>query len=329
MLGQTKGLVDWLRRYGGLRLSFIIMTAAMLVTPARAQITFSFNYTDANGVGFNAADPQGANRKAALEQTGVLLSNLFPAYTATITIDVDGSNTENGTLAAASSNFNSNAAQTCVAGYNRGDVGIKVLGGTDPNSAVADGSVTVNFEDISWDLDDVIDPNAFDFKSTILHELMHAMGFSHSVTETGSDPCGQVAPTAGSWIAYDKHLGNTTANFINASYVINTSSWSQAVTGGTGNDGVLWRGGNAMTANNGNPVPLYSPTTFSAGSSVAHLDDDFFTSENLLMEAATDPGPGTRTLSAIEKGMMKDIGYDKNSISKKTHIIPIYMLLLK
>ena len=58
-----------------------------------------------------------------------------------------------------------------------------------------------------------------------------------------------------------------------------------------------------------NPVPLYSPTTFSPGSSVAHLDDDFFTSSALLMEAATGPGLGTRTLDSREVGILKDIGF--------------------
>jgi len=326
MLGQKKGLVDWLRRYGGLQLSLIVMVAAMVVTPARAKITFSFNYKDANGVGFNDAT-HGAARKVALEQTGVLLSNLFPAYTATIIMDVDGAVTEDGVLAGASTNFSSTAAAACVAGYNRGDVGIKVLGGQDPAPTKADGSVTVNFEDHQWDLDDDVDANKMDFKSTMLHELLHAMGFAHSVNQNGSDGCGKTAPTAGGWSPYDKHLGNTTENFINASYVIDTSSWNAAVTNGTGNAGVLWRGTSAMAANSGSPIPLYSPTTYSSGSSISHLDDDYYDKKNLLMESATGEGPGVRTLSAIEKGMMKDIGFASTDISKINMISVIFLLL--
>ncbi len=157
-----------------------------------------------------------------------------------------------------------------------------------------------------------IDPAPdFDFKSTMMHELLHAVGFSNSVTQLGADACGQAEPTAGGWVPYDQHLGNTTANFINAStFVINTTNWNTALTGGTGpTNGVLWHGANGTAANSGNPVPLYSPTTFSLGSSVAHLDDDFFTSSALLMEAATGPGLGTRTLDSREVGIMKDIGF--------------------
>ena len=134
-------------------------------------------------------------------QTGTLVSNLFPMYTATIVMNVDGSVTADSTLAAAGSNFNSTAAQICSpAGFTgRGDVGIKVLGGADP-SAGADGTVSVNFDDFTWGLGDTVTAPEFDFKSTLMHELLHAIGFSHSVTQTGTDACAQSAPTAGGWV---------------------------------------------------------------------------------------------------------------------------------
>lgn len=328
MQEQDKGRVERRGGHQGLLLSSVVVAATMLAAPARAQITFSFNYTDAAGVGFNAADPLGASRRAALEKTGILLSNLFPIYTATITMDVNGSETDDSTLAAAGSNFNAPAAVNCVAGYDRGDVGIKVLGGADPAPAAADGSVTVNFEDVMWDLDDNVDPARFDFKSTMLHELLHAMGFANSVTLAGTDACGNAAPSAGGWVPYDEHLGNTMTSFIDKNFVITPASWTAAVTGGTGNAGVLWRGTNAMAANGGSPVPLFSPTTFLPGSSVAHLDDDFFTSTEFLMEQAADVGPGARTLSNIELGMMRDIGFASRRTGSKGFMNAIYLLLL-
>lgn len=293
----------------GLLLNTVVIVTAIHSAPAQARITFNFNYTDANGVGFNAADPLGASRKTALVETGILLSNLFPSHTATLNIDVNGSETEESSLASAESNVNSTSTMTCVAGYNRGDVGIKVLGGVDPAPTTADGTVSVNFKDVVWGLSDSIEPTQFDFKSTMLHELLHAMGFGHSVTQTGTDNCGGRSPAAGGWVPYDQHLGNTTGNFINGNFVIDTSNWRAAVTGGTGNAGVLWRGANALAANSGNPIPLFTPTRFSSGSSVAHLDDNFYTSSALLMESETLRGPGTRTLSAIEMGIMSDIGF--------------------
>lgn len=292
-----------------LLLAALVVAATLPVSPAQAQITFSFTYTDPAGVGFSLTHPNGPARRTALEQTGTLLSSFLPSYTATINLSVNGAETNDSTLAAAGSNFNSAAAMVCTAGYNRGDVGLIALGGADPAPGTADGTVTVNFEDHTWDLDDSISPGEFDFKSTMLHELLHAMGFSHSVTQAGADPCGTTAPAAGGWVPYDQHLGNTSANFINGSFVIDTTAWTAAVTGGTGTAGVLWRGANGVAGNGGNNVPLFSPTTFSGGSSIAHLDDDFFTGTELLMEAATGTGPGVRTLSAIEVGIMQDIGF--------------------
>ena len=49
---------------------------------------------------------------------------------------------------------------------------------------------------------------------------------------------------------------------------------------------------------------------------MSHLDDQTFTDNDLtaknakqLMNSATDPGPGVRTLSPIELGILKDLGY--------------------
>ena len=288
----------------------VLLITAIMATTTNAAITFTFNYTDPAGVGFNAADPLGASRKTSLVQTGILLSNLFPSLTANIRIDVNGAETVDSTLAAAGSNYNSAIAQNCQAGFNgRGDVGIIALGGIDPSPATADGSVTVNFQDFMWDLDDVIDPTQFDFKSTMLHELLHASGFSHSIMDDGADACGQAAPTAGGWVPFDQHLGNITAKFINAGFIINNAAWVAAITGGTGNTGVLWRGASGLAANNGVPIPMFSPNPVQQGSSISHLDDNFYTTVALLMEAATGPGQGTRTLSPIERGIMTDIGY--------------------
>ena len=144
-----------------------MMAVFMSSLAAPAQITFSFTYTDAPGTGFNSSGQLGVDRKAALAQTGVLLSDLFPTYTATIIILVDGTETNDVIPATAASAFTSTEAVACTAGYNRGDIGIKILGGVDPSPGLADGSISVNFEDFVWDLDDVVDPAQLDFKSIL------------------------------------------------------------------------------------------------------------------------------------------------------------------
>lgn len=289
----------------------LVLAAGMAAYPlaARAELTFVFTYTDPAGVGFN--DPtQGAARKAALEQTATLLAGYFPGYTASITLSVDGAETTDGTLAAAGSN--ANAAGICDPGFGaRGDVGIKALGGADPDPGTVDGTVTVNFEDQTWGLGDTIDPADFDFKSTMLHELLHAMGFSNNINEDGSASCNdQPAGVPGAWGPYDNFLADGNGDVIDdGTFVLDGARWTAIVTGGAGPTGVLWNGPETRAANAGAAVPLYSPTPFSGGSSIAHLDDDFYTSSALLMEAASDAGQGTRSLSAIEVGMLKDLGF--------------------
>ncbi len=287
----------------------VFLAVFMSSLAAPAQITFTFIYTDAAGTGFNSSGQLGVDRKAALAQAGVLLSDLFPTYTATITMLVDGTESDDSTVATAASAFTSTEAVACTAGYNRGDIGIKILGGTDPSPGIADGTISVNFEDFIWDLDDVVDPAQLDFKSIMLHQFLHAVGFASSVTEAGADRCGNTEPMAGGWNPFDEFLANTVGNFINGSWVMDTASWDVAVIGGTGNSGILWLGPNATAANGGNPVPLYTPTTYNDGSSISHLDDDFFTTQDLLMEANPVFGPGPRTLSAIATGMLRDIGF--------------------
>ena len=284
----------------------LLLSLATLPFQASAAITFQFTYTDPTGVGFNDAT-QGAARKASLEQTATLAASYFPGYTATIQMSVNGAETTDGVLAAAGSN----PSPTCVNGFGgRGIVGTKVLGGADANGATVDGTVTVNFEDQTWGLGDTISGADFDFKSTMLHELLHAMGFSHSVNQNGSSACSEPAGTPGSWSPYDQFLGDITGFIINqTTFALDGTRWGNVVIGGAGTAGVVWQGPQGKSGNSGQPVPLFSPTTYSGGSSISHLDDDFFTSQALLMEAATVRGPGTRTLSTIEVGMLKDIGF--------------------
>ncbi len=77
----------------------------------------------------------------------------------------------------------------------------------------------------------------------------------------------------------------------------------------TGGDGGLYFAGPNAVAAYGGPVPVYTPAEFS-NSAVAHLDDDTFTGANQqLMNAFSGTGPRLRTLSPIELGILKDIGY--------------------
>ena len=67
-----------------------------------------------------------------------------------------------------------------------------------------------------------------------------------------------------------------------------------------------------MALNGGNPVPLYSPSSWEDGSSGSHTDDQYYfdqLNQNLLMGAQTPPGPAARTMTNFERGMLMDYGF--------------------
>ncbi|PRC58227.1 hypothetical protein C6A85_29555, partial [Mycobacterium sp. ITM-2017-0098] len=78
-------------------------------------------------------------------------------------------------LASAGSPYVSN-----LPGFFRTVVQHKLLTGRDANGSKVDGTISGNFKDYSWGLDDVSDEE-YDFAGTAIHELMHAFGFLSSL----------------------------------------------------------------------------------------------------------------------------------------------------
>jgi hypothetical protein len=267
------------------------------------QVVFQFDYSSTTH--FNATS------KASLESAASTVASWLN-HNATIEIKVTDSNANTDTLASAGSN-NGNSF-TAGSFADRGVVGTKLVsnGATDPNEATSDGTVDVNFFH-NWDFDDSIATDAYDFKSTMLHELLHAVGFSSSIAQNGNDLWSTTPGNAGYWAPFDKYVADKDGSIISAGGILDATKWNAASVGGTGttpaNLGLYFNGSNAVAANGGNPVPIYSPTTWEGGSSGSHLDDNFFTgNDGLLMNASTSFGPGVRSLSTIEIGVLQDIG---------------------
>ncbi|MCP5214051.1 MAG: PEP-CTERM sorting domain-containing protein [Pseudomonadales bacterium] len=292
-------------------------TLAMCIgTPAHSAVMFNFNYTDAAGIGFNAAGSTGVDRRGALQSAGDYISTFLTSYTANIFMDVNGAETGNSTLAAAGSNFNSVGAS----GFgNAGDVQRKILGGdaADPNASAADGTVTWNFEDFAWELGNDFQAGEFDFFSTAVHEILHALGFASEIQQNGNDAYGNAAGTTGNWTPFDNFIADASGDLINdVTFALDGARWSAvSVAGGTCGTGLLFTGANAMAANGGNAVEIYSPNPWEGGSSGSHMDDACYTIpgnvSTYMMEAQTIDGLGVRTISAVEVGMFRDIGYSE------------------
>jgi PEP-CTERM motif len=311
--GMYKYLSARFMSASGLRLIAAAGLGMVLASPTDAAVTFSFNFLDSPGVGFNASGSTGADRRAGLAQAGDYLAGLFVNYNATIELDVTGSETDDFVLASAGSNYNGD-----VLGNGFGDIGdvmLKILGGdgADPSPGTADGEVFWNFQDFSWEPLSDFQAGELDLIATAIHELTHTIGFVSSIFEDGSsyfDPAG----VASAWSPFDRYVADYSGSLINdTTFVLDTARWATASVGGAGPiSGLLFNGPNAMAANGGNAVPLYSPTSWEEGSSGSHTDTGYFTGPNeqlMNSESSVYEGLEVRTLSSIEMGILQDIGY--------------------
>jgi len=217
----------------------------------------------------------------------------------TLTFDVTAEKApSSATLASTGSDLTSTSA-----GFYYTVVQNKILTGVDSNGSAADGYVDVNLG-IPWAYGSSVSSSQYDFTSTAMHEMMHALGFLSYVDAPGSSWNSRGT----NWTTFDSFImTNTKTKVIGTNKKWNTA-YNKNLTGSSG--GLYFGGTNAVAANGGLLVPLYTPSPWESGSSVTHLDDSTFTgAKTQLMNAMADTGRGIRVLSAIELGILKDIGY--------------------
>ncbi|AFM19979.1 hypothetical protein Mycch_5295 [Mycolicibacterium chubuense NBB4] len=252
-------------------------------------ITFDFSYTD--GAQYWTADRQDALQHAADN----LMLYLVVPRPVTLTYTVTGeSDSTSATLASAGSPLTSGRP-----GFQQTVVQRKLLTGLDANGRTADGEITFNF-DAPWALGDTVGANQYDFTSVVLHELVHSLGFLSMLGAAGDN-----ADT--SRPVFDRFIVTADGTkVIGLGYKFN-DRYDANLTGGAGG---LYFGGPHAVAAYGGVVPLYTPNPFEPGSSVSHLDDNTFTGANSVrMVAYSSTGMGVRTLSAVELGILGDLGY--------------------
>ena len=258
-------------------------------------LTFVFNYT----TGSQYWTPEAKN---SLQSAANKLGGYFVVSApVTLVFDVTADNSPNSdTLASTGSDLTSTGS-----GFFPTVVQQKVQTGVDANGAVADGYVDVNLG-ILWAYGDSVSSSQYDFTSTMMHELLHAFGFLSYIDAPGSS----WNRRGTNWTTFDSFLGTS-----NKTPVIGTASnrnlfnaaYNANLTGGNG--GLYFGGSNAIAAYGG-PVPIYTPSPWEPGSSGSHVDDSTFTgAKSQLMNAKADPGLAVRVVSAIELGILKDLGY--------------------
>jgi hypothetical protein len=219
----------------------------------------------------------------------------------TIVFDVTAENSpDSDTLASAGSDLTNSTA-----GFFNTVVQEKILTGVDANGPEADGYVDVNLG-IPWAYGDSVTNTQYDFTSTAMHEMLHALGFLSYVDAPGSSWNARGT----NWTTFDSFImTNTKTKTIGTTN--NRNRWNTTYDTNLigGNGGLYFGGPNAVLAYGG-LVPIYTPNRWASGSSGSHLDDDTFTGAKAqLMNAYADVGRGIRVLSSVELGILKDLGY--------------------
>ena len=157
----------------------------------------------------------------------------------------------------------------------------------------------------------------YDLVSVVLHEIAHGLDFAGSMTVSGG--AGSWGGGTGNPVIYDRFArdGNGTELLNTGAYLNPSIALGNALTGKVGG-GVYFEGPNAMAANGGNRVKLYTPSTWKQGSSYAHLDVTFDGTPNALMTWSLDGGEAVHNPGAIACGVLQDIGWPGGCSSAPT-----------
>ncbi len=187
------------------------------------------------------------------------------------------------------------------------------LNGSDLDPAEFDVHITHNQNsDWYYGTDGNTPSTQHDLVTVVLHEICHGLNFSGSMLSSGG---------SGSW-GYNTGYPNIYDVFMrdgSGTQLIDTSSYpngSTALGSALISNNIWFHGTQAMAANGNQRVKMYAPSTWSSGSSYAHLDYDTFNNTiNQLMvyaisksESVHDPGP-------VTEGLLADLGWTVGSTS--------------
>lgn len=173
--------------------------------------------------------------------------------------------------------------------------------GVDLDPEDYDSYITYN-SDVSfyYGLDGNTPSNKSDLLSVVLHEMAHTLNFSGALHYDSGNGFYQTHPGI-----YDRftEIGDGTALI---SYSNPSTQMGSALT----SDDVWFNGTNANAANGNSRVKLYTPSTWSPGSSYSHLDYSTYnnTPNGLMVYQLTD-GEAIHDPGDITLGILEDMGW--------------------
>lgn len=159
---------------------------------------------------------------------------------------------------------------------------------------------------VDWSTSTTGSPSAGqeDLESSAMHELGHGLGMQASV---------EIAGGIGSWgngspypFAWDRFITDSNGNPI-VDYPNNSAALATALTSGTDR----FAGWQATSANHGNRVPLFTPSSFYQSSSANHWDEAAYPrgNANSLMTPYQDYGEIVLDPGDVFLGALRDLGW--------------------
>lgn len=195
------------------------------------------------------------------------------------------------------------------------------LAGSDLDPGQFDMHVTYN-SNFSWyyGTDGNTPSNQHDLMSVVLHEIAHGLNFAGFMSYSSTTGQGSWGYGTGYPNIYDVFTRDGSGN-----QLIDTNVYgnpSTALGSALKSNSIWFHGSNAMTANGGQRVKIYAPSTWSEGSSYSHLDyNTFNNTSNQLMVYAISSGESVHDPGTVTKGILKDLGWNIPSDQSCTYTI--------
>ena len=181
-------------------------------------------------------------------------------------------------------------------------------------SASVNSVVTWNYctTNCAWD-----NPNQFDFVSTLLHELLHGLGWVDNIVYDNNGTTA-IDGTPNIFTRFLACNGDT-ANVCTDGQLLTDIAAGKPLGDAlqVGNGKLSFTGPNSLAAFAGEFANVagirgpfvFAPNPYQQGSSVSHWGDDNAANLGRMMNAATGAGPSSRVVDAITLMSLKDLGW--------------------
>lgn len=299
-------------------LSCAIVGLLLLAATSRA-IEINFLYTDPAGQGFfNPID--GDQRRAAADAAGRLIGNLIAPTYADETVNVrvySKTDLDANTWATANPSYYYDSFSTSSPAYIADTHYPKALAnnlhGADVDPSKDDLHVSVNANvPFYYGTDGKPPGTQVDFVSVMTHELLHGLGFTSTFREQGGygvfgdGTYDTESGRSGLPDIYDRfvNLGHSGDNRVLA---LETDARVAALTSGN----LYWFGVYGRQGNNfgfGDFPELDASNPYRPGVNVSHLDATAFPAD--VIAEGINAGDVKQTISAIDRGMLRDMGWN-------------------